>query len=522
VALGVAGALGGCTSTAPVAHDTTATAGTAAPTAPTSAAPATAVPGSATLDPTSPTTAAPTPTIAVPTAACPPAQPGGSTAPAPVADGALGIGRLPAPAASTTTSTTSSTRPAPSASAPPGGPGTAAVQQALASLVASAGRVSVSVDGPRADGTWGTILASHPDEALTPASNQKVLVAAAVLASLPPDDVLHTQVVATGPVRDGVVQGDLVLVGGGDPTLAGAGAAGDPDSLADLARQVRAAGITGATGAVTVDDSRYDRQRGAPGWPIDAYQSGFGPLSALEVDRNRVHLDAASVADPALAAGRDLAGALTAAGVSVPGPVHHADTTASGTGAAATAGTVVAQSSSPPLRDLVATMVNRSDILVAEVLVKELGLRLEGTGSTAVGLDAVHRALSGLCLDLGGNDSDGSGLSYTDMHSSAALRHLLEVATTTPWWPSLRAMLPDAGTSGTLVARLTGPTTRGRVLAKTGSLLVARSLSGYLATTDGRTEVFSILTADPTAGTEHAIDALVTALAEAPPSSTAG
>src|SRR5690606_1042552 len=103
------------------------------------------------------------------------------------------------------------------------------------------------------------------------------------LILLPHDLRLTTEVRATGPVTDeGVVQGDLVVVGGGDPMIKREG----EHSLQKLARLVRNAGITEVTGSVIGDESRYDQVRKAPGWLEWQQPLPGGSMSALMVNSN--------------------------------------------------------------------------------------------------------------------------------------------------------------------------------------------------------------------------------------------
>ncbi len=398
------------------------------------------------------------------------------------------LATISCPAASAATST---------AVLPPPAPALAAT---LADLqkVSGSNSVSVAVDGRE-------VLAWQPDTPLVPASNQKLLIATATLETTPLDEHLATTVVATGPTVAGVVQGDLVLVAGGDPTLTRTAAA-SLDSLEALAAQLPAHGITGATGRLLVDDSRFDTVPTAPGWPDTLWQSNVGALSALIVDRNRgtnAPGDPTFFTDPGLANGRSFAAALQTAGVTVAGPVERG---------VAPAGVEVATVASPTIRELVTSMLTRSDNLIAETLLKELGHRRRGQGTTAAGLDAAREVLAALCIPVDGQDADGSGLSRTDAHSARMWRRVLTVAMTRPWWPALHDALPVAGQSGTLAGRLLGGATSGNVRAKTGSIAVAKALSGYLTTTSGHAVVFSIILNTPTATAEKEIDAFVTAL----------
>jgi D-alanyl-D-alanine carboxypeptidase/D-alanyl-D-alanine-endopeptidase (penicillin-binding protein 4) len=354
--------------------------------------------------------------------------------------------------------------------------------------------VSVWVDGV---GEVASLGATTP---LVPASNQKLFVATAALELLPLDTTLSTDVVATGPVVAGVVEGDLVLVGGGDSTLTFAG----PHSLATLAAQIQAAGITGVTGSLLVDESRYDTVRTGSGWVEGSWQqSNVGLLSALVVDRNRNYGDPAFAADPALANLGVFRAALTQAGVTVAGPDAH------GSGQI---GDRVATLVSAPLPEHITAMLSKSDNLASELLLKEIGWRTRGTGTSAAGIEAGRAAIAARCLGLDGTDADGSGLSRTDTRSPDAWRRLLQHARTRPWFPTFRDALAVSGQSGTLVTRLTGPQVTGKVRAKTGSTAISGALSGYLTTTSGRTVVFSIVVNQPRGAPEPAIDAFVLTL----------
>jgi D-alanyl-D-alanine carboxypeptidase/D-alanyl-D-alanine-endopeptidase (penicillin-binding protein 4) len=392
---------------------------------------------------------------------------------------------------------------APGAGPPAAGPARDIVPADLAPVVDALRHTGATVS-ISATVAGSEVLAVQPTTALVPASNQKLLVAFAALELLGPDTTLTTRVVATGPIVDGRLQGDLVLVGGGDPTVT---ASGGPDSLDALATSVRAAGIRQIAGRVVVDDGRYDAQRFLPGWPDGVWQRNVGALSALVVDRNRGD-DPTVTVDPGAVHARRFPQALAAAGVDAPAAPVSEPTPGP------RAGTEVAAIASPPVRDLVTAMLNRSDNLIAEELTKELGVRGRGAGTTTAGLTVARAVAVARCAAPDGTDVDGSGLSAGNTRSAASWRRLLEVAQTRPWWPVLRDALPVAGQSGTLAARMLGGATAGRVRAKTGSTMASRALSGYATTRQGRPIVFSIIVNTPTTAAEPATDALVTALVE--------
>ena len=322
--------------------------------------------------------------------------------------------------------------------------------------------------------TGETVYSRNASLSLLPASNEKLAVTYAALTALGPGFRIETDALGDGQQVGTTWQGDLVLKGYGDPTLSSA-------DLADLARQVRAAGITRITGRVLGDESWFDSRRTAPGWKSSFYIYESPPLSALIVDRGRFGRFTSH--DPALAAAQLFRSALVRAGVRVAGAAAHgvADVNAESLGSVDSA-TVAA---------IVRWMDKVSDNFVAEMLVKELGAVQGSQGTTATGLGVVTGLLAAAGVPLEGVQLvDGSGLSLDDRLTPSALASLLSVM-----WTDfevrleLLASLPLAGRTGTLQDRMRGGAATGVVRAKTGTTSNASALSGFVADR----YVFSIL-----------------------------
>lgn len=392
--------------------------------------------------------------------------------------------------------------PAPSAPAPVPDPAELA---AALDPVWSAPELGSHVVGVVVDAQTGTTLADRASTTTaTPASTTKVLTAATALSTLPPTATFATSVVA------GAVPGQIVLVGGGDPTLSAA-PAGQPTlypnaaRMSDLAAQVAAA--TAASGPVTsilVDSGYFTGPTTGPGWdPADAPSAYASPITATMVDGGRDDPTAPiRSAAPDLAAGRALAALL-----GVPAAVVSAGGAPAG---AATLGRV----QSAPLIALVQQMLSNSDNVLAEVLAHQAARAVGQPASFAGGVAATSAVLAGLALPgldpAGFSLLDGSGLSPQNRIAPAVLAAILRAAAVDPahlalapiigglpvaaWEGTLqRRYQPQGSADGTLAASGVAIAAQGVVRAKTGTLTGVSALAGVLRDADGRQLVFVVM-----------------------------
>jgi serine-type D-Ala-D-Ala carboxypeptidase/endopeptidase (penicillin-binding protein 4) len=318
------------------------------------------------------------------------------------------------------------------------------------------------------------VFAQNASLSLRPASNQKLLVAIGALDRLGPGFRIETQVLGEGTLVNGVWQGNLVLKGYGDPSLSGS-------DLTRFARAMLNAGIVKVRGRIIGDESFYDKSRTVAGWKASYYKEESPPLSALIVNRGRISTGIAD--NPAYAAARTFRRALVAAGVEVPRRAT--------TGVAAEDAVVLAERHSVAVSMLVRRMNLVSDNFYAEMLLKQIGARVRGNGTSVAGARVVRRELDQRGVPLAGvRIVDGSGLSAYDRLTARAVAALLISAWSDPVIQNaFVTSLPVAGVSGTLEDRMTRWPAYGRVRAKTGTTNVASSLSGYA----GSEYVFSVL-----------------------------
>ena len=348
--------------------------------------------------------------------------------------------------------------------------------------------LAVSVDGQ-------LVVGQNNSVAVIPASTMKLVVAAAALEMLGPGYRFTTSV--SGEVgAEGVVEGDLTLVGGGDPVLSTdwwptAERQLHPPinvtRLEDLADAVVTAGVTRVAGRIVGDGSRYDDEFFAPSWTDDVRVYEAGPYDALLVNDGWTTMSIDDVADdPALGAAELFAGLLRERGVRVGGGV--AAQTLPFTAE-------IASVQSQNLSAIVHEMLMTSDDNTAEMLVKEIGFEVSGSGSTTAGLEAIIGQLLtwGVSID---NLLlvDGSGLSRDNRATCDTVLGILQQHEPDD---AFGAALPVAAVSGTLVDFFGGSAVDGRMQAKTGTLTDVKALAGYLPVDSGGTIEFVLVQNSP-------------------------
>lgn len=166
-------------------------------------------------------------------------------------------------------------------------------------------RIGVSI----VQAATGQVLAARDaDGEFAPASNFKLVDAATALAYLGPQRRFVTQLFARGALDEGVLDGDLILVGSGDPVLA-------RNDLRNAAAAVAAHGIQSITGTVLVDESFFDRQRYGGGWAWDDFPYYYQPpIQSLAIEEGTADIAVApgpSAGRPVTAAIEDNDGAMT-------------------------------------------------------------------------------------------------------------------------------------------------------------------------------------------------------------------
>jgi serine-type D-Ala-D-Ala carboxypeptidase/endopeptidase (penicillin-binding protein 4) len=476
-----------------------------------------------------------------------------------------------APPAVPAPSTPAATAPVPAAA--PAGPGTAAAPgsaaratPALASLhnelSAIFGRGSVShaqlAVSITSLTTGETLFALNERRMMVPASNQKLLTVAAAARRLGWDYRYTTRIVATGPVKaDGTLDGDLVVVGSGDPTINPR----HPDRWAVLdawAGQVAARGVKVIGGHLIGDDNAFAEPGLGSGWSWDDLVTGYGsPIGALQYNENQVEL----LVGPGMEAGAAGIISMSPLGsglivdnqvktVAADQPTRVTTERMPGWSMLTVRGQVAlgakprlvlaavenptvmflnafrealsrkgifvggsaldiddvrtvpdpskaetwVTDQSPPLSEIIDPLLKRSRNGYAETLLWTLSPAGDPANEVA-GLKVLRETLTELGVDPALYASfDGSGLSRYDMLTAESLTRVLAAIWNDPLMLGpYRSALPVAGTAGSIENRLKGTPAAGRVWAKTGSMFNIETLSGYIVTADDEPLAFSFL-----------------------------
>ncbi len=389
------------------------------------------------------------------------------------------------------------------------------------------------------------LVSSDADRLFKPASVQKLLVAAALLGELGPEHRIVTEVRAAAPPREGVLAGDLVMRGAGDPSVTRRFHAQNPERpLQELAAQLLKVGVRRVEGDLVVDTAAVPGWRYPPSRSASEVAVSLGtPVSALSVDGNTVNVRLAAgerLGVPAVIEGPDgliIRNRSTTVGehregrgsieflpiwgsdeivvrgeypisegpirvnLSHPNPdlqalrVVRAELEAAGIaitggtrvedGAATRAGVVLAFMQSPPLADLLVPVLTRSDNWLADMLLRQLGLATAGEGRLDLSLDAMAAWLE---EEVGvERDSfeleDGSGLGLRNVVTPRTVVAVIAWSYDQPWRASLFSALPGSRT-GTLASWPPMPSVR----AKTGTLEDTVALAGI--SRRGRQPVF--------------------------------
>jgi len=435
-------------------------------------------------------------------------------------------------------------------------------------------------------GVWGIAVHSldrnerlfelQPRALLVPASVAKIAAVATAADAVGWDYQFETTILAIGPVTDGVLAGDLLVVGAGDPTIGGRGG----EDLSAWAAALKAAGIRRIEGRIIGDDDAIEEPRPQLAWAWDdlGYPGGaiFGALNyaenrmtvtvtpgpgpggpaSLSVDppggtrplANRVVTGApgttqlvwpeqrpgepyltiagsmpagaaparltVAVGNPTIWFANALRSRLQTQGIDVRGDAWDVDDVTPPPDRSRAE--VVFTHRSRPLRDIVQPLMKESINLYAEAVMRLNAARGQLPTNDAA-LEGFAKRLEAWGVPAMSQQLvDGSGLSRRDTVSAEAVIAILQHMHDPSGASAFVAALPVAGVDGTLSGRMRNTPAAGNVRAKTGTMSNIRSMAGYVSARDGERLAFVAMVNNfegAGAAANQALDAIAVSLA---------
>lgn len=347
--------------------------------------------------------------------------------------------------------------------------GSSPVDRFLGSKSITAGSTAVLIQ----DLKTGEILAEHNvDKPLLPASIMKTVTIAGLLRERGPEDRFHTLVYGDGPIKGNTIEGDLLIVGGGDPTL---GANCEPES-ADMAEEIIASlrhkGITNINGDLRIDTSLYSGPACPPSWMSADLNESYGTGShALNFRRNAS--GSRAVKNPESIFLSYLGSRLRGAGISISGGTKIGEYGLSDM----EEGTLLLDHVSDKYSEVMRSCMMRSDNLFAETFLRAFALARGKGGSTEVGASEMYEYWKAEGIPVNGVTLiDGSGLSRSNRVTANFINGILKCMGDNEEYASF---MPLAGQEGTLSDFLKDTELDAYVAMKTGSMKGIQCYAGY-------------------------------------------
>lgn len=318
----------------------------------------------------------------------------------------------------------------------------------------------------------GEILAAHNTErALLPASIMKTVTIAGLLKEKGPDERFHTLVVADGPIKGNSIEGDLLIIGSGDPTLGADCAPISADIADEIIASLRHKGINTIEGTIKVDNSLFCGPSCPPSWASGDLDESYGTgCHALNFRRNAS--GSRAVKNPSSIFISYLTTHLRNAGININGK-------SKGTheNIAKDSDSIILDHVSDTYAEVMRSCMMRSDNLFAETLLRTFALARGKEGSTTAGADEMLSFWKATGIPVKGVTLiDGSGLSRSNRVTAQFINGILQHMGDNDEYASF---MPLAGQEGTLSGFLKDTELDAYVAMKTGSMKGIQCYAGY-------------------------------------------
>lgn len=317
--------------------------------------------------------------------------------------------------------------------------------------------------------TGKDIVSQNPHKSMLPASTMKCVTTAAAIEARLDTARFHTEVFTRGPIVDGVLAGDLVIRGAGDPTTDSRHFDSGVAFLSEIADSVQQQGIRNILGRVVVDNTLFPDNGPNDRWELAdlRYEYGTGLYSLNYLDNAR---SGRSMRDPEGTFSAALTDTLQLRGI----PVEQRKLDGDPEGFPLSP---LLTHLSPRGNEIMTSLMHRSDNMFAEGI-----LRMQAPGDdldTAIKCECQILTDKGIDLDVS-NIYDGSGLSRENRLTARVLTDVLaSMASTSGKSESYISLFPLAGEEGTVKSLLKDTPLAGKMALKSGSMNGVLCYAGY-------------------------------------------
>jgi len=306
----------------------------------------------------------------------------------------------------------------------------------------------------------------NEDIPLIPASIQKAVTVASVISDHDVDYRYSTDLYALGMVKNGILSGDLEVVGSGDPSLNTTRWPLSADFVEECCIEIKNNGIKRIEGKILIDNGLFSGPPVPSSWAAGDLSQSYG-AGVFPFNFQNNASGGCSVADPGAVFVSALKKRLQTEGIELVDTIHHDRSRR----------VHLYTHKSPPLDEIMRSCMMRSDNMFAEALLRKFALGRGRKGSVAEGADAEIAFWKKKGLDMTGvRIVDGSGLSRQNRTTARFMASVLRMMSRNPYYVSF---FPLAGQEGTLRHFLCGSPLDSYIALKTGSMNGIQCYAGY-------------------------------------------
>ncbi len=315
-----------------------------------------------------------------------------------------------------------------------------------------------------------TLGAWNEKGSLVPASIQKSVTTATLLQLLDKDWRFETDVCIDGDVDGGVLEGNIIIVGSGDPTINSTKEPLSPDFVGEIVKALGRLEVDSVAGGVIIDESVFAPETVPSSWQSGDLSHAYGTgVHGFNFQNNAS--GKRSVSDPSAVFIGRLKNAFRSAGIRLAGvPMHQGERKS------------IFTHRSASLEEIMRSCMMRSDNLYAEAMFRMLPVVKKGKSTFASAAKSMTDFWRKHKADFAGVEIiDGSGLSRSNRMTAMFMTHVLKYMSSDPYYASF---FPLAGCEGTLKKLLAGTPLQEYVAMKTGSMKGIQCYAGYMLDDD--------------------------------------